>query len=72
MRSPRHAFDLNVTGRNIRLVSNFELSCGSTEPRYRIQIPLPPKIDPSVTMMTVEDAVQGWAKHVWTIGVKTV
>ena len=24
--------------------------------RYRIQIPLPPKIDPSVTMMTVEDA----------------
>ena len=23
--------------------------------RYRIQIPLPPKIDPSVTMMTVED-----------------
>ena len=25
--------------------------------RYRIQIPLPPKIDPSVTMMTVEDRV---------------
>ena len=30
-------------------------SCSVDRNKYQIQIPLPPKIDPSVTMMTVEE-----------------
>jgi len=29
--------------------------CSVDRNKYQIQIPLPPKIDPSVTMMTVEE-----------------
>ena len=29
--------------------------CSVDRTKYHIQIPLPPKIDPSVTMMTVEE-----------------
>ena len=31
------------------------LNCSVDRNKYQIQIPLPPKIDPSVTMMTVEE-----------------
>ena len=30
-------------------------TCRVDQKKYQIQIPLPPKIDPSVTMMTVEE-----------------
>ena len=38
------------------IVFFFFFSCCSIDRnKYQIQIPLPPKIDPSVTMMTVEE-----------------
>ena len=33
----------------------FVVNCSVDRTKYQIQIPLPPKIDPSVTMMTVEE-----------------
>ena len=36
-------------------VSPISCHCRVDRNKYQIQIPLPPKIDPSVTMMTVEE-----------------
>jgi len=40
---------------NWRLTSTPIDSCSVDRNKYHIQIPLPPKIDPTVTMMTVEE-----------------
>ena len=37
------------------IFSTSSCKCSVDRTKYHIQIPLPPKIDPSVTMMTVEE-----------------
>ena len=37
------------------VVTSASLLCSVDRNKYQIQIPLPPKIDPTVTMMTVEE-----------------
>lgn len=47
--------ELNCFSPSERTIISLDSCCSVDRNKYQIQIPLPPKIDPSVTMMTVEE-----------------